>query len=128
MYEANHSFTVPVRPCGACKAVLLESSNFCRSCGARQPTQSELRSTTGKLPGETLETRKVSQPILYHPVSGPLVRAVAAGVPAALSGSPGREFPKRLLLALMAIPIWLMIILLSPIDAYTSAKIIGNRI
>jgi hypothetical protein len=31
-------------------------------------------------------------------------------------------------LALMAIPIWLMIILLSPLDAYASAKIIGNRI
>ena len=128
MYEANHSFTVPVMPCVACKAVLLECSNFCRSCGARQTLQSELKSTTGKLPGETLKTRRVSQPILYHPVSGPLVRAVAAGVPAALSGSPAREFPKRLLLALMAIPIWLMIILLSPIDAYTSAKIIGNRI
>ncbi|HSQ20250.1 MAG TPA: hypothetical protein VLR92_07740 [Blastocatellia bacterium] len=136
MYEANHSFTLPVRPCCACRAVLLESSNFCRSCGARQPIQSELKSTTGNLPGETsvpasigqLETRRVSQPILYHPVSGPLVRAVAAGVPAALSGSPAREFPKRMLLALMAIPIWLMIILLSPIDAYTSAKIIGNRI
>jgi hypothetical protein len=33
-----------------------------------------------------------------------------------------------MLLALMAIPIWLMIILLSPLDAYASAKIIGNRI
>lgn len=136
MYEPDHSFTVPVRPCGACNAMLLESSNFCRCCGARQRIQSELKSKTDNLASETsvpassgqLETRRVSQPILYHPVSGPLVRAVASGVPAALSGSPAREFPKRMLLALMAIPIWVMIILLSPIDAYTSAKIIGNRI
>jgi hypothetical protein len=30
--------------------------------------------------------------------------------------------------ALMAVPIWVMIILLSPIDAYASAKIIGQRV
>jgi hypothetical protein len=35
---------------------------------------------------------------------------------------------KRILLALMAIPIWVMIILMSPLDAYASAKIIGSRI
>jgi hypothetical protein len=28
----------------------------------------------------------------------------------------------------MAIPIWVMIILMSPLDAYASAKIIGSRI
>jgi hypothetical protein len=33
-----------------------------------------------------------------------------------------------MLLALMAVPIWVMIILLSPIDAYASAKIIGQRV
>ena len=65
---------------------------------------------------------------LYHPVSGPLVNAVSAGVPTSAPLSPAGSFSKRMLLALMAIPIWVMIILLSPLDAYASAKIIGNRI
>jgi len=33
-----------------------------------------------------------------------------------------------MLSALMTIPIWVMIILLSPLDAYASAKIIGSRL
>src|SRR5215471_5222413 len=61
----------------------------------------------------------------YHPVSGPLVRAVIDGVPATPSHSSLGSVSKRLLLALMAIPIWVMIILLSPLDAYASAKVIG---
>jgi len=73
-------------------------------------------------------TSRLSPQKLYHPVSGPLVNAVVAGVPANLPRSPVGSLSKRMLLALMAIPIWLMIILLSPIDAYASAKIIGNRI
>ena len=77
---------------------------------------------------ESYETSKLSSPILYHPVSGPLVKAVAEGVPASASHSVPRELPKKVLFALMAIPIWVMIILLSPLDAYASAKIIGHRI
>ena len=136
MCESDQAITVAIRPCGACGVGLLDGSNYCRSCGARQKIQSGSISTTGEGPGYAgrlastgdLSTARVSQPILYHPVSGPLVRAVAQGVPAAMSKSPARQFSKRMLLALMAIPIWVMIILLSPLDAYTSAKIIGQRI
>jgi len=85
----------------------------------------------GNVEGEPLQhyaTRPLSDQKLYHPVSGPLVNAVVAGVPASGSRSPVSTFSKRMLLTLMAVPIWLMIILLSPLDAYASAKIIGNRI
>jgi hypothetical protein len=64
----------------------------------------------------------------YHPVSGPLVKALAAGVPTRTSLSTTGGVTKRMLLALMTIPIWVMIILLSPLDAYASAKIIGQRV
>jgi hypothetical protein len=73
-------------------------------------------------------TTRLAVPKLYHPVSGPLVKAVIDGVPATPSHSSLSSLSKRMLLALMAIPIWVMIILLSPLDAYASAKIIGNRI
>jgi hypothetical protein len=82
----------------------------------------------GNLSLERFATTRMASPKLYHPVSGALVKAVIAGVPATPPRSRLSSLPKRMLLALMAIPIWVMIILLSPVDAYTSAKIIGNRI
>jgi hypothetical protein len=79
-------------------------------------------------PARLYATTRLSQQALYHPVSGPLVNAVVAGVPAHIPLSPASSASKKILLALMAIPIWVMIILLSPLDAYASARIIGNRI
>ena len=135
MYESGQTSTVAIKPCRTCRAGLLEESKFCRSCGAPQTqtvTASYLLATpTGDpehRPPRKYETAKLSQDKLYHPVSGPLVKAVAAGVPANAARSPGSTVTKRVLLALMAIPIWVMIILLSPLDAYASAKIIGSRI
>jgi hypothetical protein len=56
------------------------------------------------------------------------MKAVVATVPASASDAPANRVGKRLLLGLMTVPIWVMIILLSPLDAYMSAKIIGSRI
>ena len=121
--------TVAIKPCRACGLGILEESMFCRLCGARQLNSPGV-SLEGSLPRaiEGYQTSKLSHPILYHPVSGPLVKAVAEGVPAGASHSLPRELPKKVLFALMAFPIWVMIILLSPLDAYASAKIIGQRI
>jgi hypothetical protein len=58
---------------------------------------------------------------LYRRVSGPLVSAVVAGVSAS-SPQPYSRFMKRAILTLISIPIWLIIVLLSPLDAYAAAK------
>ena len=135
MYESDQTTTVAIKPCRSCGAGLIEESRFCRLCGAPQshalPPSSPTIVSVGYSWSEPLEqyaTAHVSQQNFYHPVSGPLVNAVSAGLPASVSGSQRGPLSKRMLLALMAIPIWLMIILLSPLDAYASAKIIGNRI
>lgn len=135
MYESEETTTVAIKPCRSCGAGLIAESKFCRSCGAAQtyslPPDSRTIASVANVEGEPLQhyaTTRLSQQKLYHPVSGPLVSAVVAGVPASVPGSPANSLSKRMLLALMAIPIWLMIILLSPLDAYASAKIIGNRI
>lgn len=135
MYEPDQTTTVAIKPCRSCGAGLIDESKFCRLCGARQshtlPPSSRTIVSVGNAEFEPLPqyaTTRVSQQKLYHPVSGPLVNAVAEGVPASVPRSPASSFSKRMLLALMAIPIWVMIILLSPLDAYASAKIIGNRI
>ena len=135
MYESDQTTTVAIAPCRNCRAGLIAESKFCRSCGAAQscspPPDSHTTISARPPDCESLRryaTTRLSQQKLYHPVSGPLVSAVADGVPAIVQRSPATEFSKRMLLPLMAIPIWVMIILLSPLDAYASAKIIGNRI
>ena len=128
MYTADQQ-TVAIKPCCSCGAGLLEGSRFCRMCGASQLHAIDpiITNSGSELPSSYI-TSKLSSSIPYHPVSGPLVQAVAQGVPASASQSAARDLPRRLLFALMAIPIWVMIILLSPIDAYASAKIIGQRV
>jgi len=135
LYESDQTTTVAIKPCRSCGAGLIDESKFCRSCGAAQscslPPDSQTIISVGNVEGAPLKhyaTTRLSGQKLYHPVSGPLVNAVVAGVPASVPGSPASSFSKRMLLALMAIPIWVMIILLSPLDAYASARIIGNRI
>lgn len=135
MYESDETTTVEIKPCRRCGAGLIDESKFCRSCGAAQSYSLPLSSrpaisaaNVGPEPLSHYATTRLSQQKLYHPISGPLVSAVVAGVPASAPRSPASSFSKRMLLALMAIPIWVMIILLSPLDAYASAKIIGNRI
>lgn len=135
MYESDQTTTIAIKPCRSCGAGVLEESRFCRSCGAEQsysfPRDSQMTISIDSIEPEPLThyaTKRLSQQRLYHPVSGPLVSAVAAGVPASVSSSPTGSVSRRMLLALMAIPIWVMIILLSPLDAYASARIIGNRI
>jgi hypothetical protein len=133
MYDSSQTITIAIKPCGTCGAGLVEESKFCRLCGALQrpaPSAEVIVSTHSDEPEplKPFATTPLSQQKLYHPVSGPLVSAVVAGVPASIPSSAASRLSKRMLLALMAIPIWVMIILLSPLDAYASAKIIGNRI
>jgi len=121
--------TAAVKACSACSGQLLESDHFCRWCGevqrdaasgppsaAREPASHQLavaRYTTSLL----VETKSN----LYHRVSGPLVNAVVAGVASGELGDQSR-WMRRCLLALISLPIWLMIVLLSPLDAYAAAK------
>jgi len=127
------AITVAVKACSTCSGGLLETDTFCRWCGAHQldgvtgeqpisatlsipAASSELaRYTTSRLQPQGTDTN------LYRRVSGPLVSAVIASVSANASPEQSR-WMKKAILALISIPIWLMIVLLSPLDAYAAAK------
>ena len=122
--------TVAIGPCTACQAPLMETDKYCRWCGRLQNHES----ISGKAAEKALSrelvyvTKRLGKSDICHPVSGPLMKAVARGIPAGRSGSPHGGFTRRLMLAFISIPIWMMIVLLSPLDAYAAAKIISNRI
>jgi hypothetical protein len=58
----------------------------------------------------------------YHSVSGPLVRAIADNLTANLRSQRRERFVRRVIQALVSIPIWLVFVLLSPFDAYAAAQ------
>ena len=112
------AMTVAVKACSACSGQLLESDRFCRWCGETQPHAASDQLAVARYTTSLLVQAKSN---LYHRISGPLVSAVVAGVASGELPDQSR-WMRRFLLALISLPIWLMIVLLSPLDAYAAAK------
>jgi hypothetical protein len=130
--DTHNAETVAVKACSSCGTGLLENDKFCRRCGisqASQPAFSDSLSgfdqavTRGAMP----RTEDVDGDT-YHPVSGPLVKAVVAGVSSTATAPFHGRLLKSSILALISIPIWLIIVLLSPIDAYLAARTLSRAV
>ena len=129
MTDTGENETVAIRPCIACEAPLMETEKYCRWCGGMQYPESTLSVAETAVSREAVYiTRRLGKSDICHPVSGPLMKAVARGIPAGQSVSSHGGFTRALILSFISIPIWMMIVLLSPLDAYAAAKIISNRI
>ena len=132
MCVTQDAITVTVKACTSCSGGLLEYDNFCRWCGQRQPGPIEISSQLSAAQPVTASSslspfttsaleRAGAQGTMYSRVSGPLVSAIVASVSANSSQMCSR-FVKKAVFVLISIPIWLIIILLSPLDAYAAAK------
>lgn len=130
--------TVAVKACVSCASALLDRDKFCRWCGARQPAAESLGLEAAREPrtgapnssnlssATAIEGRTRSD--VYRRVSGPLVTAVVSGALTAPSAENHSAFIKRVILALISIPIWLIIVLLSPLDAYAAVKNLARQV
>jgi len=114
--------TVDLRLCRVCLTEMRDHDEFCRQCGARQ---------TGAIapPANTAQSAYATsrlQADTFNSVSASLLNAIAAG---AQAGTSQLDSPcaRRAVSALIAVPLWLMIVLLSPIDAYATAKAIAGQ-
>ena len=136
MDELQQARTVALKACWACSSGLLEHDKFCRRCGARQSNQESLElngtpagaSALSAPSCATVAFSSVARADVYRTISGPLVTAVVTGalsVPATENQNP---FVKRVILALISIPIWLIIVLLSPLDAYAAVKNLARQV
>ncbi len=131
--------TVAVKACASCASGLLERDKFCRWCGARQPGQESLGlnpvqgtpAGAGASSSALLATVAIAgraRADVYRRVSGPLVNAVVTGALSVPSTEDQSPFVKRVILALISIPIWLIIVLLSPLDAYAAVKNLARQV
>ncbi|MGH9848997.1 MAG: hypothetical protein ACREBD_03990 [Blastocatellia bacterium] len=124
--------------CGACGLDLLGRDKYCRHCGIKQPTTNNITTSAVPISGiatsnlvyqlPAAPTSALSEADTYHKVSEPLVEAVAMGIAARAFGKSYGRFVRHALSTLISITIWLMIILLSPFDAYFAAKAISSQV
>ena len=144
MDDSDRETTVSVKPCGVCGFGLFASDKFCRYCGARQIGGSDSRVIIGPeedprkvpyydvvSPSRSFETSLISTVVTeentYRSTSGPMVNALANSMStAAPTGFCGR-LARKPVSVLISLTIWLMIVLLSPLDAYVASKSVWAR-
>ncbi len=122
--------------CGQCRAAIHDHDHYCRHCGVALETRTALLANTGDvsdrptrelaLPSAAYVTAPFTQMEARRPVSGSLLKLVTAETAPAFAVS-GNRLLRRLTMALISLPIWLMIVLLSPLDAYAATKAVGER-
>ena len=139
MDELQQAKTVAVKACAACSSGILDHDKFCRWCGATQPRQEvPVVSQMLEVPAATVARSSIgcatvmladcTRPEVFRRISGPLVNAVATGALIGPSTSNESAIVRRVVLALISIPIWLIIVLLSPLDAYAAVKNLTRQV
>lgn len=121
MSSWSQTESVTSNRCGDCNRPALAADNFCRWCGfnfSESPTLSpeiaaSLIHKTTALGNEEESRRSVSARSL---------NTLQQGVAATTGPLRLNRFGALVIAVLIAIPMWLLIILLSPFDAYVSAR------
>jgi hypothetical protein len=119
-----------LKTCGACRTLVSASHNFCRICGARQahPDAATVRldNDSNKTPLTRGQNSNNSIQMLasgtFRPVSSSVLKSV---VTTQLTRSTSRirnRATRNAVAAAITVPLWLMIVLLSPLDALQASK------
>jgi hypothetical protein len=115
--------TVDLRLCWACSAEPRDYDKFCRLCGARQIGEISAPPANIAPPVYAVSRPRTDS---CRSVSAALLIGLAAGARAGVAQFNGR-CARGAVSVLILIPLWLMIVLLSPFDAYATAKSIAGQ-
>ena len=123
--------TVAIKQCHGCGSGLLEPDRFCRRCGVHQSNALMRAVSCEPIAYETSTLvnglATVARAEVYSRVSEPLVSLVVSGALNGHSIDNQSLVIKRAILALISIPIWLIIVLLSPLDAYAAVRNLARQ-
>lgn len=132
--KGQEARTVAIMECCACGSGLLDRDKYCRWCGERQHERTALtleQASAEPVSGASLYATSLlatsTRSDVYRRVSAPLVSAVVTGALTGPSAENQSRFVKRVILGLISIPIWLIIVLLSPLDAYAAVKNLAGQ-
>jgi hypothetical protein len=120
--------TMGLKACGGCGTAMPFDNRFCRRCGLAQPSgDSDAAAPAfdrcadltaiGPEQISPIVTARVTRREGLRPVSGPLVSSVLREL---ANTCPTR--PKGLVALMASLPVLLLIIFLSPFDAYNAVK------
>jgi hypothetical protein len=121
MIAPENTATADLIQCHACYTQQLRLDKYCRQCGANQ------RVKIASVDKDARTTTLPPKPIHDGSFSEDFVNLAAESVSARPSSSFAKDWMIGLASALIAVPLWLMIILLSPLDAYVAARAIVRR-
>lgn len=122
--------------CGRCSARQLDTDKFCRHCGI---SRSLANTVTAEIGGKDTDRELVWLGPKYdtQPLSGPtndfttytnpIIKAVTDELdqlPGSVRNSP---WAMRMISTLIAIPIWIIFVVLSPINAYVAVRSIARH-
>jgi len=124
MTTPDKTATAVLKICHSCVAEVPASDIYCRKCGVQQRVGAITGATFNEGKTKRLEKREAE----YQTISSPLVNILTQAVAAKASALGGNRFGVRLVAAIITIPIWLLIVLLSPLDAYTAAKAVSSQV
>jgi len=116
--------TEAVKQCHRCGALLPGGHNFCRSCGIAQLDRAETaaaeRAIDASIAPRSLETSQLLSEIL--------VRSLTRSLSIRTAPFRSNRLGTSIVAALTIIPIWLLIVFLSPLDAYTAARAASSEL
>jgi ribosomal protein L40E len=140
MFEQEQAETTGLTLCRACGAEQLVRDKFCRRCGVNQNRAGDqvvsvspgvFQSVSPSISYDVMasgdrsgcDTGALSgSGTLRRSYSGPLVGIVSQKLSEETSSFRANRWVMLLISMMVAVPVWLMIVLLSPLDAYVAAK------
>src|SRR5262245_39752497 len=138
MFEQETAETTDFGKCQACGAAQRERDKFCRRCGVSQSLRFEqLNCMTGAVADSVVGSADrsgrdtallTSGGTLRRSYSGKLVGKVTNELSEYTSLFRANRWAMLLISLLVAAPLWLMIVLLSPLDAYVAAKDLAKQV
>src|SRR5262245_57059143 len=119
--------TAGLKSCNDCSRELREGDRFCRRCGANQygrPAGGVVG--RGRRLASEYRTSRLPEPDDCRRFSGSLMKSLVGSVSVRASRINSRLAKFRLSM-LVAPPLWLVMLLLSPFDAYVAARSIADE-
>ena len=129
--DTDNAVTVAMKACCSCSASLLEYDRYCRQCGVRQPVTVDSIECSYSRPVQASEGQGPREGVdsdVCRPISGALLDAMVTRASRRKTAPLRGRLMKSTVLALISLPIWLLIVLLSPLDAYLAARSLSRGI
>src|SRR5262245_12606265 len=119
--------TAGLKSCNDCSRELREGDRFCRRCGADQNGRPAGGvAGHGRRFASSYRTSRLPEADDCRRFSGSLVKSLVGRVSVRASRINYR-FAKLVISLLAAAPLWLLLVLLAPFDAYAAARSIANE-